>query len=84
MRLPNPLRPTDALTSTLAVEVIFMADSDTPPALEFTLRVQPATPQTAGRYTLTGLSPGETLVFHSAADLTRFLEWVAAGRPKLH
>ncbi len=61
-----------------------MTPDTKPPTLEFTLRVEPATPERPGRYTLTGQWPGRVMVFLSALELARYLEWIASGRPRLH
>ncbi len=58
-----------------------------PSDLEFNLRVQLESATEPGRYTLTGLAPGNRrvyYVFRSAQDLAKYLEWLAHGCPQLH
>jgi hypothetical protein len=55
--------------------------------LEFKLRVQLENATEPGRYTLTGLAPGNrrvSYVFRTAQDLVKYLEWLAHGCPQLH
>jgi hypothetical protein len=55
--------------------------------LEFNLHVRLEDALQAGRYTLTGLAPGNrqvSQVFRSAHDLVRYLEWIALGCPQVH
>jgi hypothetical protein len=69
------------------VEVIFMDGNPPKPDLEFNVRVQLETMTQPGRYTLTGLAPGDKrvmYVFRTPQDLVKYLEWVAVGCPRLH
>jgi hypothetical protein len=69
------------------VEVIFMDAASSSPDLEFNVRVRLEDASQAGRYTLTGLAPGNRrvlYVFRSADELVKYLEWIALGCPQVH
>jgi hypothetical protein len=64
-----------------------MDTASSSPDLEFNVRVRLEDASQEGRYTLTGLAPGNRQVmqvFRSADDLARYLEWVALGCPQVH
>ena len=64
-----------------------MDAASSPPDLEFNVRVRLEDTTQAGRYTLTGLAPGNRqvlYVFRSAQDLVRYLEWLSLGCPRVY